>query len=309
MTDLRKAQSAAPRYHLLTSQSPPPFDERQLCDYVVAGDGVLMRVPYMGMLMDFPVVPCSIRGLFPWTTWSEGEPGAFEVCAEEESGPVQPFAPRYHVLTGNAVPPLDETRIFEYLIAGNGVFLRTRRRGIEVLLPISPPCELVGLLPLAPYVDSPYPLVGPELVRHMFDRARAQTEDGVHYEERLFYLLWREGRWEVFEPEQEQRSGRVEPIDKGLAARLGVFAEAHSHHTMPAFFSTTDDSDEKWFGVYAVLGHITTRPEMRTRVVVDCYRWQCPAEVFYDLPPGVRDGVGAEVRARVAPRRRVLWRR
>lgn len=307
MTNLRKTPGAAPAYHLLTSHRQPPFDKRQLCDYVVAGDGVLMRVPYMGMLMDFPVVPCSIRGLVPWTTWCEGAAGEGAAGDDEESAPVQPFAPRYHVLSGDAVPPLDDTRIFEYLIAGNGIFLRARRRGIEVLLPISSPCELVGLLPLAPYVDSPYPLVGPELVTYLFDRARAQTEDGVHYEERLFYLLWRDQRWEVFEPEQEQRSGRVEPIDKGLAARLGVFAEAHSHHTMSAFFSTTDDSDEKWFGIYAVLGHVTTRPEIRTRVVVDGYQWQCPAEVLFDLPPGVRDGVAAGARACVAPRRRSLW--
>jgi PRTRC genetic system protein A len=300
MTDLRNTRSAVPRYHLLTSRRLPPFDPGQLGDYVVAGDGVLMRVPYMGMLMDFPVVPCSIRGLVPWTTWGEGEAGE-----DEEPGQPQPFAPHYHVLTGDTVPPLDEARMFEYLIAGNGVFLRARRRGIEVLLPVSPPCELVGLQPVAPYVELPYPRVGPELVTHMFDRARAQTQDGVHFEERLFYLLWREGRWEVFEPEQEQRSGRVEPIDKTLAAQLDVFAEAHSHHTMSAFFSPTDDSDEKWFGVYAVLGRITTRPEVRTRVVVDGYRWECPAEVLYDLPPGVRDCSAAQ--ARIAPRRRSLW--
>ena len=304
MTDLRNTRGAAPRYHLLTSRRLPPFDPTQLGDYVIAADGVLMRVPYMDMLMDFPVVPCSIRGLVPWTTWCEGDAGE-----DEEPGPAQPFAPCYHVLAGDEVPPLDSTRIFEYLIAGNGVFLRARRRGIEVLLPVSPPCELVGLLPLVPYVDSPYPRIGPELVTSMFDRARAQTQDGVHYEERLFYLLWREQRWEVFEPEQEQRSGRVEPIDKALAAQLGVFAEAHSHHTMSAFFSATDDSDEKWFGVYAVLGHITTRPEIRTRVVVDCYQWECPAELLYDLPPGVRDCVAAEARERIARGRRVLWQR
>lgn len=309
MTDISKAQSAAPRYHLLTSHRQPPFERGQRADYVVAGDGVLMRVPYMGMLMDFPVVPCTIRGLVPWTTWRAGEPGVDEAGLEEEPGPLQPFAPRYHVLNRDAPPPLDETRIFEYLVAGNAIFLRARRRGIEVLLPISPPCELVGLQPLDPYVDSPYPRVGSDLVAHMFERARAQTEDGHHYQERLFYLLWREGRWEVLEPEQEQQSGQVHPIDKSLASQLGVFCEAHSHHTMSAFFSSTDDSDEQWFGVYAVLGRITTRPEIRTRVVVDCYQWQCPAEVFFDLPAGVRDCVAAQGREQVASRRRPLWQR
>jgi len=268
-----------------------------------------MRVPYMGMLMDFPVVHCSIRGLVPWTTWGEGDADA----EEEEPGPAQPFAPRYHVLSGDEVPPVDTAVIYEYFIAGNGVYLRARRRMIEVLLPISPPCELVGLQHLGPYVTSRYPRIGPELVRSLFDRARAQTVDGIHYDERLFYLLWQKQGWAVVEPEQDQQSGRVEPIDKGEAARLGVFVEAHSHHTMAAYFSGTDDLDETWFGVYAVLGRITTRPELRVRVVVDGYAWECSAAAFFDLPPGVRDCLGDSSARGMHPAlgvdgRRAQWR-
>lgn len=283
--------AGVPHYHLLTSRrSVPPFDLTQPADYIVAGDGVLMRIPYMGMLMDVPVVPCSLRGLAPWSAFCEGMVRAQGADDEDgEGGTIQPCAPCYHILDGGAIPPLDTNRFYEYLIAGNGVFLHAERRGIEIVMPVSPPCDLVGLAQVTPDIHFPYPLIGPEIVAQMLDRARAQTQDNVHYQERLFYLPWREDRWEVFEPEQEQTAGHVGPVDKNLAATMGIFCEAHSHHVMSAFFSGTDDRDELWSGFYAVLGHITTRPEIRLRVVVDGYRWHIPASLLYDLPEGVHD--------------------
>lgn len=290
-----------PPYHLLTSRRRiPPFDLAQPYDYLVASDCILMRVPYLGTLMDLPVIPCDIRGLAPWASWCEGAADARET-GREEMEVVQPFAPLYHIVRpGEPPPPLDTGRLYEYLVARSGVFLRAERYGFEVLMPVSPPCRLSGLADLQPYLRLSYPRVGPELVTLMLERARAQTTDGVRYDERLFYLLLREGVWEVLEPEQEQQAGLVKPKDERLPAKLGVFAEAHSHHTMSAFFSPKDDADEKWSGFYAVLGRITSEPEIRLRVVVDSYRWPCPADLLFDLPAGVRDALWHEPHAAAA---------
>lgn len=298
--------SFTPCYHLLTSRrNIPPFDLLQPADYIVAGDGILMRVPYMGMLMDFPVVRCVIRGLAPWATYCEGTREAGLAAEEDDdSGMLQPFAPRYHIARPRCpLPPPDPGRLYEYLVAGNGVFLRAERYGIEVLMPISPPCQLVGLATLEPTIRLPFPRVGREQVDFMLERARAQTRDGIHFDERLFYMLLRDRRWEIIEPEQEQRAERVEPVDKMLAARLGVFAEAHSHGRAAAFFSRTDDADEQWSGLYAVFGHIATEPEVCLRMVVDGYRWDCPAELLFELPPGVRD----ILRKRMPGRKNEQW--
>jgi PRTRC genetic system protein A len=297
-----------PHYHLLTSRRKiPPFDLTQVADYIVAGDGVLMRIPYLGILMDVPVVACPIRGLAPWATWCEGLVGAHAGDAPEgeDDGSDQPFAPLYHILHERLIPPLDRGRLYEYLVAGNGVFVRAELRGIEVLMPISPPCELVGLTCVEPYVRLPYPRVGPEIVERLLARALEQATDDKGFNEILFYLLRGEGAWEVVEPEQVQSRYSVEPVDKGLAARLGVIAEVHSHHTMRAFFSGTDDDDEKWSGIYCVLGHITSHPELCVRVVIDGYSWPCPASLVFDLPAGVVDA------SREVPdqgRRRRGWR-
>lgn len=286
----------APAYHLLRSRSQAiPFDSMQPADYVVAADGISIRIPYMGMLMHFPVVPCSIRGLAQSAYWCQGEEGA--QVPEERPRHAQPFEPLYHVLDGKEIPPLDSKRLYEYIIAGNGVFLRARKRFGEVLMPISAPCELVGLQKVHPYLHLSGPHIGSALVQHMVRRSLEQTLGGKHYNEILFYILQREvgEGWEVMEPEQDQEPCRVAARDKNLAARLGVFAEVHSHHVMHAFFSSTDDSDEKWTGIYGVLGKITTRPELRVRIVVDSYSWEeCPSRWVFDLPPNVHDASDAQ---------------
>jgi PRTRC genetic system protein A len=293
----------APAYHVLRSRSEAiPFDGTHQADYVVAADGIFMRIPYMGMLMHFPVVPCSIRGLAPSVYWCEGEAGAR--VPEEKPRREQPFAPLYHVLDGTEMPPLDPGRLYEYLIAGNGVFLRARKRFGEVVMPISAPCELVGLQRVEPGLWMPYPRVEAGVVEHMLGRARDQTREGGGFDEILFYLLRREDRWEVIEPEQDQSPSRCAARDKHLAARLGVFTEVHSHHTMDAYFSDTDDGDEKWSGIYCVLGRITTRPELRVRVAIDSYVWAtCPASAVFDMPPQVHDALGMPAQKRRFGRR------
>ena len=43
--------------------------------------------------------------------------------------------------------------------------------------------------------------------------------------------------------------------------------EIHSHNTMPCFFSTTDDSDEKATRLYTVVGKMNkVFPEIKTRI-------------------------------------------
>jgi len=45
-----------------------------------------------------------------------------------------------------------------------------------------------------------------------------------------------------------------------LAAGESVILALHSHHTLPAFFSATDDADEQGLGLYAVVGRLLGAP-------------------------------------------------
>ena len=58
------------------------------------------------------------------------------------------------------------------------------------------------------------------------------------------------------------------------------YMDVHSHHTMPAFFSATDDADEKATRVYAVVGNILGFfPEIKVRI--------SNGGKFLDIEPGI----------------------
>jgi len=60
--------------------------------------------------------------------------------------------------------------------------------------------------------------------------------------------------------------------DKGITANSNLVCamEVHSHNTMPAFFSSIDDADEVYPGVFGVMGDIdSTRPSVLFRAGLD----------------------------------------
>jgi len=58
---------------------------------------------------------------------------------------------KYILAETDSLPPIEPTSMYEFVIAGNGVFVRARRRELEALIPVSR-CEIRGLRPVHPYV-------------------------------------------------------------------------------------------------------------------------------------------------------------
>ncbi|GCE32008.1 hypothetical protein KDA_74920 [Dictyobacter alpinus] len=289
-------------YHLLHVSAEARLEVDDETDLIVAGDGVYSSVRCFGMSIPFPLALCEIRGLLPLASLMSlfaldngtlDVPGDEALCTNRVS---LPFAPSHHVLMRPELPALDASRIYQYVIAGNGVFLFAGCPGLEVLMPISAPCHLPGLAPVVPYVAWKHPLVDEEVVRDVFDRARAsQDREHGHMLERLFYLTW-EDAWRVHEPEQVQSAGSVQALTSSEQDETALI-EGHSHHTMRAYFSSTDDRDELvngGFKVYFVIGQINTHPQIRTRVCVHGYAWDVPASTFFALPAGVEDCAATE---------------
>lgn len=262
-------------YHLLNTQASLEAD-----DFLIAGDGVYRLLRCFGMSIPFPLVLCEIRGLLPLLTPSDG---TFD----------GPFAPSYHVLTDAEVPPLDPSRIYQYVIGQEGVFLLAGCAGLEVLMPISAPSILPGLAKVSPSITWKYPLVNEIVVQDLFDRARAARDpQHGHMLERLFCLTWEDG-WHIHEPEQVQSRTSVRATAWAEADETAII-EGHSHHDMRAYFSGIDDRDELvngGFKVYFVLGRVHTQPEIRIRICVHGYSWEVPASHFFTLPKGVVDCV------------------
>src|SRR5579859_4220503 len=279
-------------YHLLNVSAEAGLSVDDETDLIVAGDGVYSSVRCFGMSIPFPLVLCEIRGLLPLASLlflddlALDTPGGGSVLTRRVS---LPFAPSHHVLTREGLPALDASRIYQYVIAGNGVFLFAGCPGIEVLMPISAACQLPGLVPVAPHIAWKHPLVGEDVVQDLFDRARAAKDaEHGHMLERLFYLTW-EGGWRIQEPEQVQSAVSVQAVASSDADETALI-EGHSHHNMRAYFSPTDNRDELvngGFKVYFVLGQVHAHPQIRTRVCVHGYSWEVPADTFFALPAGV----------------------
>jgi PRTRC genetic system protein A len=68
----------------------------------------------------------------------------------------------------------------------------------------------------------------------------------------------------IVRPDQEAGAASIR-YDAG-GDQDGVICDLHSHHTMHAFFSATDDCDEGGFRFYAVVGQVLARPEIRLRL-------------------------------------------
>ena len=164
--------------------------------------------------------------------------------------------------------------LYNYLLAGNGLFIRAEGpllratvrvaeaqvRGLEGL---DERIELVhGLAPASLWVEA--------LRIMMLDPSR----------ERYAAITWENGSYHVREPVQEAGANSVH------YARLpNTVVDIHSHGAMRAFFSGQDDRDEQGFSASIVVGRLDQLvPEASLRVSVYGYyaplTWQ---EIF--APP------------------------
>jgi PRTRC genetic system protein A len=206
------------------------------------------------------------------------------------------------------MPQIKVGKMYEYVLAADGVYLHAKREGLEVFLPVMEPlrygAEVRGLLPATPFVKMDYPKVPHSLVEQMLESAIASADDRGRPLEVLFHLIWT-GRppgypgWKLVLPEQKRHYASVNPIGSSLAPGGSyelAFIECHSHHHMNAFFSGTDDRDEQGFRIYAVLGKIYDHPQLRVRVGVFGQHFQIPATEIFELPyeGRVRDAIVAD---------------
>lgn len=194
------------------------------------------------------------------------------------------------LLTSELGPPA--AQMYEYVYGAGGVYVRARRDGLEAIVPVAV-CELRGLEPVRPLVDLAYPRVPRQLVEAIVGTSITAAPD-----EALFYL-WFDGdagRWHLEFPAQYATTTSVRPTDSGGGAVYArALVEVHSHHGMEARFSGTDDADETGFRLFAVVGSLFSRPQIRLRVGVYGYFWEIPAETVFELPDTLECAVWSEV--------------
>jgi len=193
---------------------------------------------------------------------------------------------KYILAETDTLPAIGPTSLYEFVIAGNGVFVRARRCGLEAMIPIST-CEIRGLQPVEPYVRleaGKIPLVCTQVILAEFQSDLPN--------ESLFWVRLEDKKWKVIKPRQIADENSVHPVDPFDPTGATALLDVHSHNTMESFFSTEDDEDETGFRVFAVFGLLDTEPCVMARVGIYGYYWRLDAGDVFVLPEGVRDIAG-----------------
>lgn len=158
------------------------------------------------------------------------------------------------------LPPIGGA-MFQYVVAGNGLFIRAEDSRLEACVPIAS-ATLNGPEMIEPYARLKIERVSGVWLKAVLKSARE------HLPNEAMYQFWFDrsngGIWRVFRPPQTPSATAVMYDDLGQTV-----IDLHSHNSMAAFFSVTDDADEQGLRFYAVIGHIDTpQPDIRVRVGV-----------------------------------------
>jgi hypothetical protein len=191
---------------------------------------------------------------------------------------------------GESLPP--PAGLYDYLLAGNGVFIRAQRKGVQACVPVANG-NVRGLPELEPRITLTIPRVPADLTRQLLDWALTEHDFRGHWLEAMYHLSWTNHGWELVKPAQRQYPDAVEPVGPYAATSYATYMiEVHSHHTLDYhWFSTTDDASEGTkFRFFGLLFDLAGRPRLRLRLNVYGYAWEVPAITVFELPDGLEDG-------------------
>jgi len=172
----------------------------------------------------------------------------------------------YHILHSDDLPAYDAIG-YQYLMAGNGLFIRTQTRFFTAIVPVNR-AIVRGLPLLKGQFQLHVPKLPESLLTAVFADARlARHSDGGLNE--VLYQFHHDGQTvQLKKPPQEATAVSVTSSISNSTEK-NILCDLHSHGNMDAFWSETDDMDEQNGRLYAVVGKLDSdKPEMRLRVGV-----------------------------------------
>jgi PRTRC genetic system protein A len=206
---------------------------------------------------------------------------------------------------GAYYPGMDPPAPYSYIVAANGLFVWTRTAAFEAFVPIAayPAGTVWGLDELSPSARLLIPRAPAAFFAHFVEEAREEARRTGH--EVLWQLCWRTGEWVIVKPEQVGTPGSVD-YDPNQILEDGVI-KLHSHGRFGAFWSATDNSDERHAEFNIIVGDLRSRTEPSALCRVGVYgrtlATSLSTVIDGDLP--VRDRHGDP--PPVGDSRRTLW--
>lgn len=190
----------------------------------------------------------------------------------------------YQIYEGTLALPTGKA--YGYFMAGNGVFKYAENRLLRALVPVTPRYAdgIVGLSNLTPFVEVKRGKLSSGVLLAILRDARRQAwEQPV---EAMYHVIDDGEQVNVLRPQQTATSARCTYTGGGDPDTV---CDLHSHVEMRAFFSATDTRDELGFRLYAVIGRIFTKPEIRMRVGIYGDFWTVPATTLFESVPFMQE--------------------
>jgi hypothetical protein len=135
------------------------------------------------------------------------------------------------------------------------------------------------------------PRVPAILVQHILQASKENLPNEI-----LFWFNFDHSQhvWNLDAPLQFCRPASVFPMDKADPLGTRALIDLHSHALLDPFFSPTDNKDEQGFRIFAVIGKVNEKPEIRVRVGVFGNYWNIPASMIFELPGEIWDAYFGE---------------
>ena len=168
--------------------------------------------------------------------------------------------------------PINSFVGYEYIVAGNGVFIRAENQFFRVCFQIAE-CDIRNLLNCEEY----FAMKNGKMPLEICEAIKNEIENSDTEKEKFLQVLYTNGEYTIFIPEQKGTGTAV----KYESQEQNVILEVHTHPEMSAFFSDIDDRDEKGFRLYGVFSVIDGKvDEFILRISVYGYYKMLP---YYEI--------------------------
>lgn len=193
-----------------------------------------------------------------------------------------------HRIAASENDPID-SGLFEYLLAGNGLFVRAKRNEFVVSLPLTVQ-KVLGLPRASIGISWTKPRIAPSLWQEILSHARKENSSSS-FKEEVYLVYWdkviSEWNWKASGREQTWASTVA---DDSLPEYADSCIELHTHPPGALNFSLADDRDELGkFRIFAILIDVHDKPKIRFRCGVYEHLVPIPAAWIGEMPDGIID--------------------
>ncbi len=176
-----------------------------------------------------------------------------------------------YLIARDSLPPR-RGAAYDYVLAGDGLFVATENRCLAVRVPVAD-ATVRGLLPVYAAFTLQTGRLPWYLWKHIVAVAQIYSDTEV-----LLVVTHESSGYQLRLPAQ-----LAGPMSVTYRPASDVVLEIHSHRHFPASFSPTDDADERGFRIYAVIGCLgSNQPEVALRVGVYGHFMSVPWEAVFD---------------------------